>query len=144
MADTQIPTHQSSESAQSVTPSPSATRHLGLSHSDRWFLIVVAVLISGLCLHRLWIYSQSGFETIHLQTPESSEFTFTFDINQGTWVEWMQLEGVGETTARKIVADRDEHGPFLSIDDVQRIPGIGTVTLEKMRPHLRCDECGSD
>lgn len=40
------------------------------------------------------------------------------------------LPGVGEKTAAKIVAAR----PFTSIDDLQRVHGIGPKKLEKLRP----------
>ena len=48
--------------------------------------------------------------------------------------------GIGEATAKKIVADREANGPFKSVDEVQRVKGIGPATLEKMRPWLVCGE----
>ena len=61
---------------------------------------------------------------------------FQVEINSATWVEWLQLEGIGPTTAHRIVADRKLNGPFLSIDDVGRVAGIGPVTLDRIRPWL--------
>ena len=61
---------------------------------------------------------------------------FQVEINNATWVEWLQLEGIGPTTAHRIVADRKLNGPFLSIDDVGRVAGIGPVTLDRIRPWL--------
>lgn len=66
-----------------------------------------------------------------------TNYVFTIDVNSATWVEWAQLPGIGETLARRIVADREEHGPFRSIDDVVRVRGIGQKTLARFRPHLR-------
>lgn len=141
-----MPNHQFS--AEQLTTADSAvrsenleSRRVGLSQSDRWFLIAVSIFVTCLAMSWIWQYQQANVETITLAHAESHDFTFSFDINHGTWVEWMQLEGVGETTARNIVSHREEFGPFRSVDDVQRVPGIGKVTMEKMRPHLRCDEC---
>ncbi|MFN5741689.1 MAG: ComEA family DNA-binding protein, partial [Planctomyces sp.] len=50
---------------------------------------------------------------------------------------WMQLEGVGPSLASRIVADREVHGPFATIDDLQRVPGIGPATLDRIRASLR-------
>lgn len=61
---------------------------------------------------------------------------YRVDVNTGTWVEWMQLEGIGQTMAHRIVADREEFGPFLTIDDLTRVNGIGRVTLDRLRPKL--------
>lgn len=114
---------------------------LGLIRSDRIFLICVGVGCCVLLGLQHWQRHRSGVETIHVQRLEHHAFLFQIQINSATWVEWMQLDGVGETTARNIVADRTHNGPFLSIEDVQRVKGIGPATLEKMRRHLACEEC---
>jgi competence protein ComEA len=67
---------------------------------------------------------------------ETFEQLFQVDVNKGTWVEWMQLEGIGETMAHRIVADREANGPFRSIGDLQRVDGIGPVTLDRIRGTL--------
>ncbi len=45
-----------------------------------------------------------------------------------------ELPGVGPATAKAIIGYRDEHGPFASVDALTDVPGIGEVTLEKLRP----------
>ena len=37
----------------------------------------------------------------------------------------MELKGVGEKTAAAIVAYREEHGPFKTLDDLKNVKGIG-------------------
>lgn len=44
------------------------------------------------------------------------------------------LPGVGPVTAQKIVAYRQEHGPFTSVDGLDAIPGIGPAKLADLRP----------
>jgi competence protein ComEA len=46
------------------------------------------------------------------------------------------MPGIGEQLARRIVADRQERGPFLDLDDLRRVRGIGPRTLEGMKPYL--------
>jgi competence protein ComEA len=58
------------------------------------------------------------------------------DINRATWVEWAQFDGIGETLAKRIVADRQTRGLFESIDEVQRVKGIGPKKFAQMRPYL--------
>ena len=46
------------------------------------------------------------------------------------------MEGVGLQRAQAIVAYRDQHGPFVSVDDITAVRGIGPATLEKNRSKL--------
>jgi competence protein ComEA len=41
------------------------------------------------------------------------------------------LTGIGQTKAKAIVAYREEHGPFKSVDDLTQVKGIGQATLQK-------------
>lgn len=107
---------------------------LGLNEGDRRIvrcLIVVALLLMAVQWYRL---TQVRPAPISISHP--ANYQFRLDINDATWVEWMQLEGIGETLARRIVTDRQERGPFRSIDDVERVTGIGPKTLDRLRPHL--------
>ncbi len=46
------------------------------------------------------------------------------------------LNGVGMRKAEAIVAYRDEHGPFKSIDELINVKGIGEKILEQLRPQV--------
>jgi competence protein ComEA len=43
------------------------------------------------------------------------------------------LPGVGPVTAQKIVAYRQEHGPFTSVAQLDAIPGIGPARLDELK-----------
>ncbi|GGY81256.1 ComEA family DNA-binding protein [Marinobacter zhanjiangensis] len=53
------------------------------------------------------------------------------NINTATATELTRLDGIGETKALAIIADRDTNGPFESEGDLTRVRGIGDVTVEK-------------
>lgn len=46
------------------------------------------------------------------------------------------LNGVGEVLAAAIIAYREEHGPFTSVDQLEEVPGIGPSTLEELRDQV--------
>ena len=46
------------------------------------------------------------------------------------------IPGVGPATAATIVAHREEHGPFGSVDSLVAVRGIGPATLDAMRDHV--------
>ena len=43
------------------------------------------------------------------------------------------LPGIGPVTAQKIVAFRQEHGPFTSVEGLDAIPGIGPARLAELK-----------
>jgi len=46
------------------------------------------------------------------------------------------ISGVGESKAAAIVAYRDAHGPFASVDDLSNVKGVGMKTVDKSRKNL--------
>ena|GEM_PF-1684427 len=74
----------------------------------------------------------------------SDEIGYRIDINSATWFELSQLEAIGPVLAKRIVADRDENGPFQSIDDLQRVSGIGPRTVARNRRWMKATATPSD
>ncbi len=58
------------------------------------------------------------------------------DLNSATIEQLITLRGIGEFTARLIVADREKYGAFLAIEDLARVKGVGPATIEANRPRL--------
>ena len=54
------------------------------------------------------------------------------NLNTATAKELQTLPGIGEKKADTIVMDRKENGLFHSVDDLQRIKGIGRGMVEKL------------
>ena len=54
------------------------------------------------------------------------------NINTATEEELDELPGVGESTARAIVEDRERNGPFALPEDLMRVSGIGEKKFERL------------
>jgi competence protein ComEA len=54
-------------------------------------------------------------------------------INSATAEELDSLPGVGPATAAAIIAHRDQHGPFSSVEQLGDVRGIGPAKLEALR-----------
>ena len=55
------------------------------------------------------------------------------NLNTATPEQLDTLAGVGPATAAKILAFREQHGGFGSVDELGDVPGIGEVRLEALR-----------
>ena len=49
----------------------------------------------------------------------------TTDINNADWRALVRLPGIGPELARRIIEDRERHGTFENLIDLQRVRGIG-------------------
>ena len=54
------------------------------------------------------------------------------NINRASVEELDALPGVGPATAQAIVDEREANGPFASVEDIQRVTGIGEKKFEKL------------
>ena len=59
------------------------------------------------------------------------------NINTANAVQLTQLPGVGPAIAQKIIDYRTANGPFTSVDDLTKVPGIGAAKLVQIKSHAR-------
>jgi competence protein ComEA len=114
-----------------------------LPQADAQSLNLAAFIDDG---ERIWIPYQTQAEEL----PQSSEPTYAspgdsggrlpvesptllVDINRASQEVLESLPGIGPVTAQKIIADREENGPFSKIEDIERVPGIGPAKFEKIK-----------
>lgn len=57
------------------------------------------------------------------------------DPNTAGEVELDRLPGVGPALARAIVADRQRRGPYWSLSDLERVPGLGSSRVGRLAPY---------
>jgi comEA protein len=62
--------------------------------------------------------------------------TLTINMNTATLKEWVQLPGIGEVYAQRILEYRSTHGDFTRLEDLMEVKGIGQKRWEKLRIHL--------
>jgi competence protein ComEA len=100
--------------------------------------IAALALFALVSISTYW-FSQAKLRGRLIDIDRSARPTVTFqvDINTAEWSEFIQLPGLGETLAKRIVAFRAAHGRFTSIDQLRRVSGIGPKRLESWRPYLR-------
>jgi competence ComEA-like helix-hairpin-helix protein len=59
------------------------------------------------------------------------------DLNTATQAELEALPGVGAKTATDIIRERDENGPFASVDDLARVPSMTNTIMGRIKSLVR-------
>jgi competence ComEA-like helix-hairpin-helix protein len=94
-------------------------------------LVGVTTILLSIVYHGLF---QHGLR--HIEHADPQPIAFTIDLNEADWPELTLLPGIGRTLAQRIVALRDEQGPYRRIDDLLAVHGIGPKLLSNIQPHL--------
>jgi len=92
-------------------------------------LLIATLVLLGVHWARLSGWGMRPVEVEHLPSREPA---FRLDLNTANWVELSQLPGIGPTLARRIVAERNENGRFESVEDLERVRGIGPKTVARL------------
>jgi competence protein ComEA len=80
-------------------------------------------LIKSLLLSLFFAFAAHAAEPVNINTADAATMA-------------ARLNGVGESKAEAIVAYREEHGAFKSVDQLAQVKGIGLKTVEKNRENL--------
>ena len=68
--------------------------------------------------------------------PTPSPGSTLIDINHASTLELQTLPGIAEKKAADIVAYREANGPFARVEDLLKVDGIGSKTLENLREFI--------
>ena len=105
---------------------------------------LAAALLIGGAVNLLERYGDRDIPDFHVQkgavpVPESPSKTEIMkqdagpiDLNRASAGQLTRLRGIGPKTARRIVDDRNQRGPFKTVDDLTRVKGIGRKTVERL------------
>ena len=66
----------------------------------------------------------------------SSKYSGKVNINRGTVMSFDSLPGIGPVIARRIVEYRKVNGPFLSLEDLKKVQGVGAKIFERIKGRL--------
>lgn len=70
------------------------------------------------------------------QPSVAAPLTGRIDLNTATLDQIESLPGIGATKATAILKVREEIGGYKRVEDLDRVPGIGAKTVERLRPFV--------
>lgn len=80
--------------------------------------------------------AESKAETVMPQTTVKTENSFPIDINKADLAQLCSIDGIGESTAQRILDYRNKVGVISSVDMLLNVDGIGEKTLKKLENYL--------
>ena len=95
-----------------------------------WLLLgLTAVFLCGLlalyACDRAALASSSVETDVEMPQEAFMPELAPLDLNDASAEELTELPGIGRELARRIVAYREEHGPFESVEELMEVSGIG-------------------
>lgn len=108
---------------------------------ERWkvTLAVIFLLTSGFWYSHLYYDGRVMQETVPIVETVELTVDDAINLNTASKEELMLLDGIGEKMAERILAYREENGPFARIEDIQNVKGIGEKTYAKIAGKLTVD-----
>lgn len=138
---TSLPVASTWEEPTDAIPAPRPIEAIwGLTPRDCLLLLVLSIACLGFSVWHWGQLSGWGKSPVEVQRLPERVYDYRIDINEASWVELMQLPGIGDALAQRILDYRERHGSFESVDELDNIKGIGPKTLEKLRPWLIVNE----
>jgi len=81
--------------------------------------------------------------SIQAEYPEGSSEE-KININTASYTDFVKLRGVTLKHARRIIAYRNENGPFLAPEDIVNVPGIGPRAWELNKDRIVVEDEAPD
>ena len=94
-------------------------------------LFIGAILKVGMD-HHWWLP-----ETEIVSSLKPEDIKVKLDINTSPWYELALLPKLGEARAKTIVAYREKHGNFKTLDELYMVKGIGNSIMEGIRDYIK-------
>jgi competence protein ComEA len=122
--------------------------HRGIIRKSEWILLgMTALFLCGLLAlqahDRAQLQTQSVVTETEVPQEEILPDLTPLDLNRATVEELQKLPGVGEELAARIVAFREENGPFTAVEQIMEISGIGEGKFAALASRIVVNEEGT-
>jgi competence protein ComEA len=88
---------------------------------------------------QIYIYppSKGGSSSRIFPQRVKAKNTGPFALNRASAKDLESLDGIGPVLAARIIAYRNQNGPFLTVEDLLKVSGIGAAKFAQFKEKLR-------
>ena len=92
-------------------------------------ILIISTVFGVACMRRQGV----------AHAPDHQPPAHAVNINTASMEELQKIPHVGESIAKKIIAHRENHGPFRRVEHLMLIQGISDKRFRKIRPLVRVE-----
>ena len=112
--------------------------------ATEWLLLLLAgVFLTGILIMHFFPgdRQQKAGSTVTTQRQgQEQALPEKIDLNTATAAQLETLDGIGPKLAQRIIEDREANGPFASVEELDRVSGIGPATVENLRDFVTVED----
>ena len=86
---------------------------------------------------QIYIYPPGKAGSAARISPQRAKSVGPISLNRASAKELESLDGIGPVLAARIVTYRNQNGPFLTVDDLMKVSGIGSIKFAQFKEKLR-------
>jgi competence protein ComEA len=96
-------------------------------------MVCVVVLGAAAIVGLGWSLKHQADQLNQRSNTQSRQIRLLIDLNTADQAQLQMLPSIGPKIAQRIIEDRQNHGVFESVSDLDRVYGIGPKTIEKLQ-----------
>jgi competence protein ComEA len=109
-----------------------------MKHLSRIFALVIVVSMVIATVPGVFAQeAEKGVtQKVEQEVEKKVEGINIININKASAEELMQLKGIGDAYAKRIVEYREQQGMFKAPEDIMKVQGIGPKTFESIKDQI--------
>ena len=118
-----------------------------LTKGEKWILLLTLVFVLTMTAVYLRTDHTNGGDSYSIRAGEFAQNTaplesveWQVNVNTDTAEELERLPGVGEALAERIIAYREENGPFRKAEELMNVNGIGEGKFADLKDWIILEE----
>ena len=109
---------------------------LSLTRHERYVLFAfIAIVFFGAWLDYAFKHYPRFMNT--MAWVKENRKALRVDLNQATLEDLVNIPGIGEVTAQRIIDYRRQQGAFSHLDQLKNIKGIGSKRFQELIPYFK-------
>ena len=110
-----------------------------LTKTEIALLLLAVLFTAAMFLYKASRVREGDWQITTERQSRQEREVIPVNVNTATEEELIAVEGIGPALAQRIIAYREEHGPFQTIEELDNVKGIGPGLIESIR-YLVCTE----